>query len=100
MQMHLSEIESVTGETAKTDNADNAGQDPVLWLRNSKTETGRQKISGKETRCEETGREEVGRRPSQEDYQHQILKFSTEIYLFLPWLYLNTCMTYEYISMR
>jgi len=54
----------------------------VLWLRNSKTETDRQEISGKETRGKETGREEVGRRPNQEDYRDQILNFPTKHYLF------------------
>jgi len=73
MQMHLSEIESVTGKTAETDDANQAGPD----------ETGHRR-----------------HRPVQEDCRYQILKFSTEIYLFLPGLYLNTCMIYEYISMR
>jgi len=55
MQMHLSEIESVTGKTAETNNIN-------------------------ETGCDETGHRR--RRPVQEDYRYQILKFSTEIYLF------------------
>ena len=51
-----------------------------------------EKIHGnEESRSKETGREEVGRRPSQEDYRHQILNFSIKLNLFF-----FTIVTFKY----